>query len=192
MPTDNPKISLYVPQQVFDRFKSFQEERKLSMSQAGIVILAEYFGIKETIKEITEGTTIGGVTLTEFEQLKRKIVELEKFIKSDQQVLNKTVFAEKEKVEPEKSTSSPQLKLISEEASLTVTAAILAKRFGLKTNSVSSAKSKTDIEGFRQWSKSKDPDNIGWIPKNKKDIISEEGLSSELLSKLQKWIADNT
>lgn len=78
MPTDNPKISLYVPQQIYDRFKEFQEERKLSMSQAGIVILAEYFGLKETIKEITEGTTVGGVTLFEFQELKNKVFELEK------------------------------------------------------------------------------------------------------------------
>jgi hypothetical protein len=65
-------------QQVFDRFKSFQEERKLSMSQAGIVIIAEYFGIEETIKEITEGTTVGGVTLAEFEKLKQRLEQLER------------------------------------------------------------------------------------------------------------------
>ncbi len=77
MPTDNPKISLYVPQQIYDRFKEFQEEQKLSMSQAGIVILAEYFGLKETIKEITEGTTIGGVTLERINELEQRLQKLE-------------------------------------------------------------------------------------------------------------------
>ncbi len=45
MPTENPKISAYVPQAVYDRFKQFQEEHKLSMSQAAIEIFAAYFGI---------------------------------------------------------------------------------------------------------------------------------------------------
>nr|ABO47827.1 hypothetical protein [Johanseniella A1345] len=45
MPTENPKISAYVPQVVYDSFKQFQEERGLSMSQAAIKIFAEYFGI---------------------------------------------------------------------------------------------------------------------------------------------------
>lgn len=78
MPTDNPKISLYVSQQIYNRFKQFQEEQGLSMSQAGIVILAEYFGLKETIRDIKTEITIGGVTLTDFEDLKKRIVELEK------------------------------------------------------------------------------------------------------------------
>lgn len=45
MPTENPKISAYVPQLVYDRFKEFQEERKLSMSQAVVELLVDYFGI---------------------------------------------------------------------------------------------------------------------------------------------------
>lgn len=45
MPTENPKISAYVPQVVYDRFKKFQEERGLSMSQAAIEVFVQYFGI---------------------------------------------------------------------------------------------------------------------------------------------------
>lgn len=58
MPTENPKISAYVPQVVYDRFKQFQEERGLSMSQAVIELLAEYFDINladNSIKEYTGG-----------------------------------------------------------------------------------------------------------------------------------------
>ena len=43
MPTENPKISAYVPQVVYDRFKQYQEERQLSMSQAVTEILAHCF-----------------------------------------------------------------------------------------------------------------------------------------------------
>jgi hypothetical protein len=45
MPTENPKISAYVPQAVYDRFKQFQQERGLSMSQAATELFSEYFGI---------------------------------------------------------------------------------------------------------------------------------------------------
>lgn len=62
MPTDNPKISAYVPQLVYDTFKQFQDERGISMSQAVIVILAEYFGIQQELKEFIEGSVVGGVT----------------------------------------------------------------------------------------------------------------------------------
>lgn len=57
MPTENPKISAYVPQVVYDRFKQYQEERQLSMSQAAIEILAHYFGLhlEEPVKEFTSG-----------------------------------------------------------------------------------------------------------------------------------------
>jgi hypothetical protein len=121
MPTDNPKISLYVPQQIYDRFKEFQEARKLSMSQAGIVIIAEYFGIEENIKEITEGTTIGGVTLAEFEQLKQRLEQLEKQVeqsKTTSELPNKNQSIDKLiKGEPNNLSGQQQnqLELIGEE-----------------------------------------------------------------------------
>ena len=49
MPTDKPKLSAYIPQSVYDRFKQFQDERQLPMSQAVAVILVEYFGLTETM-----------------------------------------------------------------------------------------------------------------------------------------------
>jgi hypothetical protein len=45
MSTENPKISAYVPQIIYDRFKQFQKDRSLSMSQAVIQLFAEYFDI---------------------------------------------------------------------------------------------------------------------------------------------------
>lgn len=114
MPTDNPKISLYVPQKIYDRFKEFQEERKLSMSQAGIVLLAEYFGEEETVKEISSGTTVGGVSLARLEQLENRVKELELKVNQskttsslpDELVDDETVLEEEEKeVEPLETTS---------------------------------------------------------------------------------------
>ena len=48
MATNNPKVSGYVPQHVFDRFEQFYQERGLSMSQAVNEILAEYFGLEQS------------------------------------------------------------------------------------------------------------------------------------------------
>ena len=210
MPTKKPKISSYVPQQIYDHFLEFQEERDLSMSQAVMVILAEYFGIEETIKEITEGTTVGGVTLAEFQQLKQKVVELENAFLSDKNKIveqNKTTGEPpiENETEPKRSTSElpknglkkdskseftlsphPNLKKVS------VSTKILALRLGVKVNSISSAKAKKDEQGFSEWSREKDPDNVTWIPQTKRTFVNKETLSDELLSKLQKWIIDNS
>jgi hypothetical protein len=45
MPTNNPKVSAYIPQHIFDCFKVFYEEREISMSQAVAIIFAEYFNV---------------------------------------------------------------------------------------------------------------------------------------------------
>jgi hypothetical protein len=45
MPTQNPKISAYVPSIVYESFKQYEKEHGGSMSQAVIQLLADYFGI---------------------------------------------------------------------------------------------------------------------------------------------------
>jgi hypothetical protein len=207
MPTDNPKISLYVPQQVFDRFKSFQEERKLSMSQAGIVIIAEYFGIEETIKEITEGTTVGGVTLAEFEKLKQRLEQLERQVeqfKTTSKLPDKNESIDKlieDKPNNLSEQQQNQLELIREEFT-PISVDLLAKRLGIK-NSKSISNKRNEIykngnpnaeANFYEWSQKKDIDTIGWKPIRegiKFNYLPGSKLPSELLSKLQDWIANN-
>ncbi len=213
MPTDNPKISLYVPQQIYDRFKPFQEEKKLSMSQAGIVILAEYFGIEETIKEIIEGTTIGGVTLVEFEQLKQRVTKLEIIASVDgenQVEQNESTSSlqikteETNKVDQAKSTNSlpkeeqkndkPQLKLTSKLLDFRPIPAnhLCRKRFGIGKDTLASYKRKHTLKELTLWTRERDPDNVGWvISLDKKGYIPESGIPDELLSKVQNWIKDN-
>lgn len=73
MPTDNPKISAYVPQSVYDAVKQFQEEHNLSMSQAATAIFADYLGVEE----VKSGEVkLGGITLDRFEQLEKNVAEL--------------------------------------------------------------------------------------------------------------------
>lgn len=69
MPTDNKKISAYVPDVVYDRFIQYKEEHKLSMSQAAIEIFADYFGINlnPTISNESTGELLGRVGTLEKE-----------------------------------------------------------------------------------------------------------------------------
>jgi hypothetical protein len=84
MPTDNPKISAYVPQVVYDRFVEFYKGTGLSMSQSATVIFAQYFGLEDIVKEIRGETTIDDSALDRikiledrFDDLLKKISELE-------------------------------------------------------------------------------------------------------------------
>lgn len=207
MPTDNPKISLYVPQQIFDRFKSFQEERKLSMSQAGIVIIAEYFGIEESIKEITEGTTIGGVTLAEFENLKQRLEKLEEQVERSKTTSN--LLVENQDIDklieskPVRSLEQHQNQLeLTGEENISISVDLLAKRLGIK-NSKSVGNKRNEIykndsldaeDKFCEWTRKKDFDDIGWKPVKegiKINYVLKDELPKELLSKLKKWITEN-
>lgn len=166
------------------------------MSQAGIVILAEYFGIEETIKEMTEGTT-GGVTLAEFEQLKKQIKDLLEKVNLNRLIIDKLPDQDESKVidqnkttskpliQVEEQDSKPKLKLSSEPPLIEpITGHLLSKRFGMSKNAPSESKRKYDLNKFAEWSQSKDPDNITWTP-TENGYVPKDELPDELLSKLQ-------
>jgi hypothetical protein len=69
MPTDNKKISAYVPDAVYDRFIQYKDERNISMSQAAIEIFADYFGINlnPTISNESTGELLSRVDILEKE-----------------------------------------------------------------------------------------------------------------------------
>lgn len=184
MPTDNPKISAYVSQAVFDRFKEFQQEQGLSMSQAATVIFAEYFGLKETVKEITEGIVIGGVTLDRVEAIEeqlRKLLEKVDFLESKSS-LPKSASNQLKlpvQIESEQTTDglSSELPIFDREA--------LASRLDFAAGTVVNKSSKPD---FSEWSKSHDPDGISWVAiKTAKgyQYTPIKETSSKLLSRLQ-------
>jgi HPt (histidine-containing phosphotransfer) domain-containing protein len=262
MPTDNPKISAYVPQPVYDAFKQFQEDRSLSMSQAAIAIFAEYLGVEE----VKSGDSrVGGVTLERFEQLEQTVNQLKEEVERFEQ-LEQTVNQLKEEVENLKSTSSSpevnqleieyrgtaekvididdaksssekknttgelpidrqnlesqdqldnkktipsdQYELTDEQKSvppLSPTSEpqqeiikpisgqkLSSIRFGLGKDTVSGhkRKCKDNMDSFTEWTREKDPDDIGWTYTSKGYVPADE-LSSELHSKLQKWIEEN-
>ena len=80
MATDKPKISGYVPENVYRCFKNYQTDMGVTMSQALIVILTEFFGLEGEINVNNEGRSIGGVTLAEFAEFKARLIEVEEAI----------------------------------------------------------------------------------------------------------------
>ena len=73
MTTENIRITGYIIPDVYDRFEEFCQENKLTCSKALNMILAEYLGIET---KLVEQIWIGGVSLSEFEKLKKEVQEL--------------------------------------------------------------------------------------------------------------------
>ncbi|NET10558.1 MAG: hypothetical protein F6K09_10290 [Merismopedia sp. SIO2A8] len=76
MPTENPKVSSYVPLAIKNRLTKFREQRNVSESQAVIIILAEYFGMEQEVRKVSEGTEVGGVTLAQMQATEQKLSDL--------------------------------------------------------------------------------------------------------------------
>lgn len=187
MPTDNPKISLYVPQQVYDRFKKFQEEQGLSMSQAGIVILAEYFGLKDVVTETTSKLPVGGVTLQAFQELSSLFNELNKRVELLESTGKPPELKQEIGVQGQTNlfdvVSEPEVK----QSNLPVfDKETLAERLDVVPGTLSNNSRKSN---FPQWSKRKDPDGISWVAKKTENgyrYSPDSSTFSELLSKLKK------
>ena len=73
MTTENERIAGYIKPKIYDRFIEFCEEKGISVSKGLNIIIAEYFGLQE---DLDNRFIIGGVTLSEFQELKIKVNEL--------------------------------------------------------------------------------------------------------------------
>jgi len=81
MPTENPKVSAYVPQAIKDRLTQFRKEtNNISESQAVIRILAEYFEMTEVLSQSSNG--IGGVTLAALQAIELKLASFMELVES--------------------------------------------------------------------------------------------------------------
>lgn len=85
MATDNPKVSGYVPQEIFDCLLEFKEKRSLkSVSLALTVVLSEYFQVDQKVDY--QSSLLSGndfVSREQFESLENKLSELNSSLLSE-------------------------------------------------------------------------------------------------------------
>jgi hypothetical protein len=230
MTTNNPKISAYVPQAVYDRFEQFRKESGLSMSQSAIVIFAKYFGLEDIANGVageitTDNSALDRIKILEsqVDDLYKKFSELEDESSSELSspiVLEETKEASDSLSEdipseplnelpiqkgdtPSLSLDGLQGELLSEPLAQVqinpIRGNILARRLIQPEKkeqipeSKLSTENKKSIDHFYQWTMSLDIDHIGWEYKGRKiGYIPVGELSSELHSKLLKWIQENS
>ena len=194
MPTANPKISAYVPQDLYDRFIDFKEQRGLSSaSQAAIVILTEFFGCSTPSKPLSSSP---GVSLESFQELSQRVDELSKLVES---ITNQSTQI------PQQESPAKQLPLLPQDSNTGIESDALQKDSpsnlpselptdqpttnftrGLSGRSLaarlacnrSTFTRQKDLPTFPFWSKNLDPENISWIYDSEKKKFFPE---SELL-----------
>jgi hypothetical protein len=97
MTTENERVAGYIIPELYERFDQFCKENNLSCSRALNVIIAEYFGMEETL--IFKQTWVGGVTLPEFEKLKQEVQELKELVNTLSNVKSITPQSEEIKLD---------------------------------------------------------------------------------------------
>ena len=85
MATENPKVSGYVPKEIFDCLLEFKEKRSLkSVSLALTVALSEYFGVDQKVdRQSSLLLTDNFVSKDRFEALENKVSELNSSLLSE-------------------------------------------------------------------------------------------------------------
>ena len=157
MSTDNIRVAGYIKPKIHDCFEEFCEEKNLTISKGLNVILAEYFGIQDNLDD---RTNIGGVTLNEFEELKKKVDELSN-------ILNELKSSSKNSKRESEINTSLNRK-VSNKAPVELSTTLLAKRLGVTSKLINQQKKKFQ-EGeitrrqYIEWSRSLDPDGNPWF-----------------------------
>ncbi|NJR31590.1 MAG: hypothetical protein HC778_00345 [Chamaesiphon sp. CSU_1_12] len=169
MPTNNPKISAYVSQELFDRFEQFYRQRGLSMSQGVSVVLSEYFEL--------ESTAPGGLLLERLERVESfggAIDELRVRLLAIESQLSSLPS----KLPPNKESTSS---LLSKSLEIKLDWKAIVKRLGVSQSTIERKKAV-----FPVWSQGKDPDGISWqmVKEGHKLMFIPTDLTDELKSKL--------
>jgi hypothetical protein len=161
MTTENERVAGYIIPELYDRFDQFCKENNLNCSKALNVIIAEYFGLEETL--LYRQTWIGGVTLDKFENLKKEVEELKELVNT---LSNASSITPKKQQQKSSETISKNRENDLQTINLSTTE--LAKRFNVSRGLINSQKrkfrdNKITKEEYIEWTKSKDPENKGWF-----------------------------
>ena len=117
--------------------------------------------------------------------LEVKISELEKQLLNQKQDEKEVVIKSKVKGKQGTIELDTKSKIILSGSKLS------QKRFGLTRNAANKYKARNTVEKFAQWSQSKDPNGIAWIP-DENGYVPKDELSYKQLDRLQKWIQENS
>ena len=159
MTTENERVAGYIVPELYERFNQFCQENHLSCSRALNVIIAEYFGLEETL--LVKQTWVGGITLPEFEKLKKEVEELKELVNTLSKLSSNTP-----KKKQKKSSEKINTNIESDRSELNTSE--LAKRLDISRASINRHKnkfreSKITKEEYIEWTKTKDPEGKGWF-----------------------------
>jgi hypothetical protein len=130
MPTDNPKVSAYVPQLIKDRVTQFRQEQEISESQAVTIILAEYFGLSQLLGRSPGELAVGGVTLARMEATEQRLSTLTQTLEDRFRQLEEAIAAIKSNSDSpmvHSVTQIPETKFAATELASSSSSAILSE-----------------------------------------------------------------
>jgi serine/threonine protein kinase len=180
MPTQNRRVATYLPPQIDEPFKSFKSQRNIKGdSEALIAILSEYLQVDKEVAYSSSSNLLQRIEAIEdklsslkselFSELK---IELQPQKNESQGSLQSELLIESRESQPQTASlfpndlqSSSPLESRSELQQISsMTAAALSVRLGVHKDTVVRMKSKfiDNLAAFRNWTKDKDPDGIGW------------------------------
>ena len=175
MPTENRRIATYFPKDIDEKFTAFKLERSIrGDSQALLTIVSEFLGLSQEVAHFSSPDL-----LSRFEALEEIVLKIQQelgqirlipecsYEQKVQESLEKfisVVPGQLNLLEPGIEPSDP-VALLSElisEPLFCLTGSELSKRLGLGSKVLSDRRRKRTNAAFIEWSKTIDPDGIGW------------------------------
>lgn len=164
MTTQKPRVAGYVPPDIYDRFKSFKEERGIKGdSQALAIMMAEFFGVPHQVAQVVDYSSF--VTQEQFNEMGSKVAEVVAAIQKSNSP-NGIISDLPNRLQRIEERLDEIERIKSSEA--TWGTGDLAKRLNMASSSLSHWKSDDPKRGkspdeLLKSTREKDPDGIGWI-----------------------------
>ena len=203
------KISAYVPPQVFEKLKESADKEKISLSQAIIGALVKAYDIEDIeIGKASRRIVVGADKETK-ERIENLEQKFEDFSSNIENQLNQVLTTLKETprenngyhIDQNKTTlktiegniqaisaenDHTQFTLQTDTRKYFISRVDLARRLDCDSKILSNYKSTKNVKQFMEWSASKDPNNISWIPGEKRgEYHPDEEITLEQLGEVK-------
>lgn len=166
MGTKNPRVSTYLPKPLYRHLQAFRKERSCSESKAVILILAEYFGV-ELSPDDPNVESPSGVTPDRLASIEQRLSVLEQMLGSSPPIgeLAEAIAPSDTGEEASDETLDGNVSAggdseTEEVTGVTYSRHFLRTRWGVGPKTIDRYKYDSS---FTEWSRSKDPDGIGWF-----------------------------